>query len=140
MDALLHAQQDRRRHDLPLGAVSVGADAAGDGRRLSKTPPPADDLDRVLEGGEDVDQLLADVLDRRNDGHRNAGSEQSVFDRRRAGLVFHETPHLVQHGVPLSVLFAAEARSNNRSGMVNKSKPRLTMNDQKVTMRAQMPR
>ena len=38
MDALLHAQQDRRRHDLSLGAVSVGADVAGDGRRLKTAP------------------------------------------------------------------------------------------------------
>ena len=38
VDALLRAQQDRHRHHLPLGAVSVGADAAGDGRRLSKAP------------------------------------------------------------------------------------------------------
>jgi hypothetical protein len=38
--------------------------------------------------------------------------------------------------VPPFVLFAAEARSNSRSGMVNKSKPRLTMNGKSVTIRA----
>ncbi len=35
VDALLHAEQDRHRHDLSFGGASFGADPAGDGRRIA---------------------------------------------------------------------------------------------------------
>jgi hypothetical protein len=88
----------------------------------------------VLQGLESADQLSADVVDAGDDHHRNAGSNKAVFDRRRAGLVLQKTPHQIQHWVPL-FLFAAEARRTSRGHMVKESLSRLTMNDQKVTIR-----
>ena len=109
VDALLRAEQDRRRHDLSLGGAPFRAHLAGDGRRLKKSravPPLEIDScqfgsDRVLQDGEDRDQLLAEVLDAGDDGHGNAGSDEPVFDRRRAGFVFQETLQLLEHWVPL---------------------------------------
>ena len=77
VDPLLRPEQDRRRHDLPFGAISLGADLAGDGGRVtagSRAVPPlvvnGSDLDRVLQSSEDGDQLAAQFLGGGDDGHR----------------------------------------------------------------------
>ena len=47
-------------------------------------------------------QLRAQPVHDRNDGERNAGRDQAVFDRRRAGLVRKELPNvLFQFRLPL---------------------------------------
>src|SRR5581483_10371411 len=56
--------------------------------------------DRLLDLREDLDQLGAKLFDGRDDGHRDAGSDDPVFDRRRAGLVFQEPLHLQEHCWP----------------------------------------
>jgi hypothetical protein len=47
-------------------------------------------LKLVLNCGEDGNQLVADTVDRRNNGDRDAGSDQPVVDRGGTGLVFQE--------------------------------------------------
>src|SRR5882757_5037901 len=64
---------------------------------------------KLLAGGAEVGgdvverilQLAADGVHDRDDGDRNAGRDQAVFDGGRTGLVLHKTLHKGLHGVLL---------------------------------------
>ena len=56
--------------------------------------------DRVEQLREQLDQARAEALQDRDDRDRDAGADQAILDRRRAGLVFEKTPERLKHPIP----------------------------------------
>jgi hypothetical protein len=78
--------------------------AEGGGAKDSKKPRVYL-LNSVSHAVEGSFQVRADELHGGDNHHRDAGRDETVLDRRRAGLVLQETRKKLSHGGPLSIGF-----------------------------------
>jgi hypothetical protein len=59
----------------------------GRGNRMPRPAPLFEGGGNAAEGGVEA---RSEPLDRENDGHRDAGCDQTVFDRRRSGPILQK--------------------------------------------------